>query len=89
LVKRGDIEGAYKLFVEMPERNVRSWTSMIGGYAQCGKPKEAVDLFLEMEEAGLLPNEVTVVAVLVACADMGNLDLGRRIHDFSNRIGQS
>ncbi|XP_023523571.1 pentatricopeptide repeat-containing protein At5g66520-like [Cucurbita pepo subsp. pepo] len=87
LVKRGDIEGAYKLFVEMPERNVRSWTSMIGGYAQCGKPKEAVDLFLEMEEAGLLPNEVTVVAVLVACADMGNLDLGKRIHDFSNRIG--
>uniref|UniRef100_A0A9I9DX71 DYW domain-containing protein n=1 Tax=Cucumis melo TaxID=3656 RepID=A0A9I9DX71_CUCME len=84
----GEIGVARKVFDKMPQRDViTSWTSMIGGYAQCGKSKEAIDLFLEMEDAGLLPNEVTVVAVLVACADMGNLVLGRRIHDFSNRSG--
>ncbi|XP_059633194.1 pentatricopeptide repeat-containing protein At5g66520-like [Cornus florida] len=87
LVKREDIEGAYALFSEMPERSVRSWTSMIAGFVQCGKPKEAVELFTEMEEAGLSPNEVTVVAVLAACADLGSLDLGRRIHEYSNISG--
>ncbi|KAK9286196.1 hypothetical protein L1049_014580 [Liquidambar formosana] len=87
LVKRDDIEGAYNLFSQMPERSVRSWTSMIAGFVQCGKPKEAVDLFVQMEEAGERANEVTVVAVLAACSDLGALDLGRRIHEYSNRSG--
>uniref|UniRef100_A0A2N9HRQ4 DYW domain-containing protein n=1 Tax=Fagus sylvatica TaxID=28930 RepID=A0A2N9HRQ4_FAGSY len=87
LVKRGDVEGAYELFSWMPERSVRSWTAMIAGYVQCGKPKEAIRLFMEMEEAGLRPNEVTVVAILAACADLGELDLGRRVHEYSNCSG--
>ncbi|BBH04406.1 Pentatricopeptide repeat superfamily protein [Prunus dulcis] len=89
LVKRGDIKEAYDLFSRMPERSVRSWTLMISGFVQCGKPKEAISLFLEMEEAGVRPNEVTVVAVLAACADLGDLGLGRRIHEYSNQSGFS
>lgn len=87
LIKQGDHEGAYDLFSRMPERNVRSWTSMIAGYVQCGKAKEAIHLFAKMEEAGVKCNEVTVVAVLAACADLGALDLGMRIHEYSNRHG--
>ncbi|KAG6634775.1 hypothetical protein I3843_12G138800 [Carya illinoinensis] len=87
LVKRGDIEGAFDFFSRMPVRSVRSWTSMIAGYVHCGKPKEAIHLFMKMEEEGLKPNEVTVVAILAACADLGALDLGRRVHDYSNRSG--
>ncbi|KAF5461217.1 hypothetical protein F2P56_021034 [Juglans regia] len=87
LGKRGDIEGAFDFFSRMPVRSVRSWTSMIAGYVHCGKPKEAIHLFMKMEEEGLKPNEVTVVAILAACADLGALDLGRRVHDYSNRSG--
>lgn len=86
-VKSGDVEGAFELFSLMLERNVRLWTVMIAGYVQCGKPKEAIHLFMEMEEAGLRPNEVTVVAILSACADLGALDLGRRVHEYSNCCG--
>nr|XP_043610625.1 pentatricopeptide repeat-containing protein At5g66520-like [Erigeron canadensis] len=87
LVKRGNVDEAYALFCRMDERNVRSWTSMIMGFVQCGKPKEAIDVFTKMEEEKLCPNEVTVVAVLAACADIGALDLGKRIHEFSDRSG--
>ncbi|KAM7504316.1 hypothetical protein LguiB_003220 [Lonicera macranthoides] len=87
LVKRGDVDGAFELFSQMPERSVRSWTAMIAGFVQCAKPKEAVHLFTQMEEEGLKPNEVTVVAVLAACADLGALDLGKRIHKYSNQSG--
>lgn len=87
LVKRGDVDGAFDLFSRMPERSVRSWTAMIAGFVQCAKPKEAVHLFTQMEEEGLKPNEVTVVAVLAACADLGALDLGKRIHKYSNQSG--
>ncbi|KAK7843024.1 pentatricopeptide repeat-containing protein [Quercus suber] len=66
----------------MLERNVRSWMVMIAGYVQCGKPKETIHLFMEMEEAGLRPNEVTVVAVRSACADLGGcLKDARRVFD--------
>lgn len=87
LIKRGDIVEASELFRKMPERSVRSWTGMISGYVQYGKAKEAVELFMEMEEVGVRPNEVTVVAVLAACADLGALDLGRRVHEYSNQSG--
>ncbi|GFP88524.1 pentatricopeptide repeat-containing protein at5g66520 [Phtheirospermum japonicum] len=89
LVKSGDTDYAYNLFVEMPERNLRSWTAMISGFVQCGKPKEAIALFTKMEEEGLDPNEVTVVAVLAASADLGALELGRRIHHYSDKSGFS
>lgn len=87
LMKRGDIDSAHKMFSEMPDRNLRSWTAMIAGFVRCRKPKKAIDLFIEMEELGLKPNEATVVAVLAACADLGVLDLGRRIHDYSDKSG--
>lgn len=87
LVKSGDINGAYRLFMQMPERTVRSWTAMAAGFVQCGMPKEAINLFMDMEKAGLKANEVTVVAVLSACADLGALDLGRRIHEYSKNSG--
>ncbi|KAL0356435.1 UNVERIFIED_CONTAM: Pentatricopeptide repeat-containing protein [Sesamum radiatum] len=87
LVKGGDADSAYAMFLQMPERNVRSWTAMVSGFVQCGKPKEALDLFTKMEEVGLKPNEVTVVAVLAACADLGALDVGRRIHKYSDDNG--
>ncbi|OIT32789.1 PREDICTED: pentatricopeptide repeat-containing protein At5g66520-like [Nicotiana attenuata] len=87
LAKKGDIDEAFELFSQMPERNLRSWTAMITGFVHCGKAKEAVRLFKEMEESGLSANEVTVVAVLAACADLGALELGRRIHEYSNKSG--
>ncbi|XP_075503746.1 pentatricopeptide repeat-containing protein At5g66520-like [Primulina tabacum] len=87
LVKRGDVDSAYKLFKQMPVKNVRSWTAMISGFVQCGKPKEAINMFTNMEEEGVKANEVTVVAVLAACADLGALDLGTRIHEYSKKSG--
>lgn len=85
--KWGEMEAAHELFDQMPERSVTSWTAMIAGYVQCKKPAEAIRLFGQMEEAGAEPNEVTVVGVLAACADLGAMDLGRRVHDYLNQCG--
>ncbi|CAN4102597.1 unnamed protein product [Withania somnifera] len=87
LADRGDVDGAFGLFGEMPGRNLRSWTAMITGFVHCGKAKEGIRLFIEMEETGLRANEVTLVAVLAAGADLGALELGRRIHEYSNKSG--
>ncbi|KAL4188936.1 hypothetical protein AMTRI_Chr08g162910 [Amborella trichopoda] len=86
-VRHGSIEMARVLFDEMPERNVVSWTSMIAGYAQNKQPEAAISLFKEMQLAGVKPDEVAMVSVLSACADLGALDQGRSIHVHVSKNG--
>ncbi|KDP37792.1 hypothetical protein JCGZ_06694 [Jatropha curcas] len=45
-----DIGFARKLFDEMSERNVVSWTAMISGYARFGEVGNAISLFQQMPE---------------------------------------
>ncbi|XP_027934874.1 pentatricopeptide repeat-containing protein At2g22410, mitochondrial-like [Vigna unguiculata] len=77
---RGEVEVARRLFDQMGERDVVSWTAMISGYCHCGCFQEALELFVELEGLGMEPDEVAVVAALAACARLGALELGRRIH---------
>eukprot|EP00268_Persea_americana_P008399 TRINITY_DN13248_c0_g3_i1.p1 TRINITY_DN13248_c0_g3~~TRINITY_DN13248_c0_g3_i1.p1 ORF type:complete len:546 (-),score=106.73 TRINITY_DN13248_c0_g3_i1:95-1732(-) len=85
--KCGEIDVARRLFDKMPERDVVSWTAMIGGYSQAGHYNEALKLFIEMEGAGVKPDEITMVTVLSACAQLGALDFGKKIHrNVENRF---
>ncbi|KAL6008254.1 hypothetical protein ACLOJK_033760 [Asimina triloba] len=78
----GEIDRAQKLFDKIPERDLVSWTTLISGYAKLGFAKEAIRVFFEMGDAGLVADEVTMVIVLSACGKIGDLDLGRRIHSY-------
>ena len=44
----GHVDDAMNLFVEMTERDVVSWTSMIAVYVQNGYVDEVVELFERM-----------------------------------------
>ncbi|KNA05920.1 hypothetical protein SOVF_185860 [Spinacia oleracea] len=78
--KCGIVEDAYKLFSEMPEKNVVSWNAMITGYAQSCLSDEALHLFNEMLRCGILPTSATFVGVLLACCHAGLVQEGRRYH---------
>ncbi|KAE9602194.1 hypothetical protein Lal_00050246 [Lupinus albus] len=75
-----DFDGARRAFDEMPSRNVVSWTTMISGCAQNGQCKQALLLFGEMRRARVELDQVSLVAALSACAELGDLKLGRWIH---------
>ncbi|XP_020082663.1 pentatricopeptide repeat-containing protein At5g56310-like [Ananas comosus] len=86
--KVGDLDNARVLFDRMPERNVVSWTTMIGGYARLKLSDEAIALFRKMQvEDGIEPDEISLLAVLSACSDLGALDLGEWIHSLINKRG--
>ncbi|CAK9187737.1 unnamed protein product [Ilex paraguariensis] len=86
----GNIEAAYQTFKELEDRNVVSWTSMITGYAKHGFAKRALEMFHQMLEAGMQPNEVTYIAVLSACSHVGMVDEGwKHFNSMSNEHGIS
>ncbi|KAK6933892.1 Pentatricopeptide repeat [Dillenia turbinata] len=65
------------------KRSIIVWNSMINAYVQNGFPMEAIKLFhLMVEDCSCRPNHVTMVSVLSACAQIGDLDLGRRVHEY-------
>lgn len=73
---------AQKVFDEMPQRNVVSWTAMISGYSQRGYASEALNLFLKMLRSGTEPNEFTFASVLTSCKGALGIEQGRQIHSL-------
>ncbi|KAI9077381.1 hypothetical protein K1719_040694 [Acacia pycnantha] len=72
--KCGNMEESEKVFGEQSKPNEVMYNAMICGYAQHGKAQKAIELFGEMEKANLIPNRVTLLAVLSACSHVGYLD---------------
>ncbi|CAJ2677664.1 unnamed protein product [Trifolium pratense] len=78
----GEIGFARKVFDEMSDRDVVSWSSMIGGYVCSKTPLEALNVFQEMMLANEKPNYVTLVSLLSACTKMINVCVGVSIHSY-------
>ncbi|XP_055827839.1 pentatricopeptide repeat-containing protein At5g16860 [Solanum dulcamara] len=71
------------------DRNVVTWTVMIGGYAQHGDANDALEFFSAMlkDEYSVIPNAYTISCALVACARLSSLRIGRQIHAYVLRQG--
>ncbi|KAF7803015.1 pentatricopeptide repeat-containing protein [Senna tora] len=81
-VRARELEVARRVFDEMPERDVVSWTAIISGYSQAKLSREALDLFWKMTYEGVRPDEVTMVSVISACTNLGDVKTGRMIHQY-------
>lgn len=84
--KCGCFSNAYKMFDEMFERDLVTWTSMISGCFYEGNVAEAFTLFkkmrLEME-----PNAVTVIVLLQGCSRWGSFIGGKQTHGYVIKSG--
>ncbi|KVI09041.1 pentatricopeptide repeat-containing protein At2g22410, mitochondrial-like [Cynara cardunculus var. scolymus] len=80
--KYGLVESARNLFYQMPVKNVVSWNSMISCYLQKGEYGEVLGLFNDIFHAGVTPDESTLTSVLSACCQLGDLEMGKNIHNY-------
>ncbi|KAE9598734.1 putative tetratricopeptide-like helical domain-containing protein [Lupinus albus] len=78
----GELCCARKVFDEIPVKDLVSWNSLISGYSKMGYAREAVEMFGELKGAGFDPDEMSLVSVLGACGELGDLDLGRWVEVF-------
>eukprot|EP01018_Ginkgo_biloba_P022487 Gb_36081 [translate_table: standard] len=82
--KCGSIDDAQWTFDKMPNPDVVSWNSLIAGYGKHGRGKEALQLFQQMQQAGMKPNDITFVCVLSACSHAGLVDEGWHLFESMN-----
>ncbi|KAK7809738.1 putative pentatricopeptide repeat-containing protein, partial [Quercus suber] len=83
----GYLGHAHMVFDDIPEKNVVSWTAIISGYIGVGQYREAIDMFGMLVEMGLRPDSFTIVRVLFACTQLGDLRSGEWIDDYMTEIG--
>ncbi|OIV98307.1 hypothetical protein TanjilG_16634 [Lupinus angustifolius] len=76
--KCGCVDFAHRLFLNMQVRNLITWNSMIGGFAQNGRGEDALALFEDMIKEGVKPDYITFINVLFACSHTGLIDQGRK-----------
>ncbi|GJS95268.1 pentatricopeptide repeat-containing protein [Tanacetum coccineum] len=76
-VKFSLLDDARKLFDQMPERNVVSWTTMIAAFANAGLGYEGLRFLVLMGRDGVRPNMFTYSSVLRACSGLESL---KQIH---------
>lgn len=79
-VKCGSLENAHMVFDRLPQRDVVSWSALIAGYTHHGSGKEALQLFHQMQQENMLPNEFTYGCILKVCSSFADLEQGKHIH---------
>ncbi|KAI5064466.1 hypothetical protein GOP47_0021136 [Adiantum capillus-veneris] len=77
----GALAKTKELFTMLKNKDVFTWTALIGGCAQNGGDQDAVGYFEQMKHEGLSPDAVTFICVLRACGNMRALEKGEQIHD--------
>lgn len=80
-----DLESAYRVFLNIPSKDVVSWNSMIKAFVEGDCPDEAFQLFREMEMENLKPNDITMVGVLCACGKKVDIEFGRWLCSYIQR----
>eukprot|EP01018_Ginkgo_biloba_P033235 Gb_08628 [translate_table: standard] len=86
-VKCGALMEARLVFDKLSERNVFAWTAMIGGHARNGQSEDSIALYFRMQKSGMQPDNYVFPCVLKACAQLTDLETGRKVHEDIIRSG--
>ncbi|KAK3022398.1 hypothetical protein RJ639_047372 [Escallonia herrerae] len=85
--KCGRMEDASAVFSTMKERDIVAWGSLISGFCQNRKFREALYLFKVMEADGEKPDSDIMVSVTIASTGLENAGLSQGVHGFVIKNG--
>lgn len=78
---------ARKVFDEMRERDVFVWNTLIRGYANLGPCQEAISLYKQMNQVGLVADTHTLNLLIRACRVVSGLCEGKQVHCYLIKCG--
>ncbi|KAJ0081152.1 hypothetical protein Patl1_12420 [Pistacia atlantica] len=78
--KCGDTKEAYFSFSEVAEKDLLSWTSIIGVYARSGLMTECLSMFREMQVGGMHPDGIVISCMLLGFGNTMRVCEGKAFH---------
>ncbi|KAL8232663.1 hypothetical protein R6Q57_002441 [Mikania cordata] len=79
---------AERIFETSTQKDIVLWSSIIAGCSQHKQSAEkSILLFNEMQKEGILPNFVTLLAVLTCCINIPSISLGCDVHGYVVKSG--
>ncbi|KAH7575246.1 hypothetical protein JRO89_XS02G0069300 [Xanthoceras sorbifolium] len=76
--KCGRLDDAMLLFYQMPRKTSVPWNAIISCHGVHGHADKALNLFREMLDEGVKPDDITFVSLLSACSHSGLVSEGQR-----------
>ncbi|KVI03207.1 Pentatricopeptide repeat-containing protein [Cynara cardunculus var. scolymus] len=83
--KCGTLEEAYMSFCEVPVKDIKSWTSIIGVYGKWGCITRSLGGFMEMLVAGIDPDPMVVSCLIYGLSNSICISAGKTFHGFMIR----
>ncbi|KAL5549753.1 hypothetical protein UlMin_004984 [Ulmus minor] len=85
-VKIGKVQEGQRLFDQMRNKNIISWTTMIAGYMKNSYDWEAMKLFSEMGRLSLKPDGYACTSILNSCGSIEALEQGKQVHAYTIKV---
>ncbi|PPS15955.1 hypothetical protein GOBAR_AA04632 [Gossypium barbadense] len=83
----GLVDVAWKLFDQLPERNLAVWNLLLNGFLELGKIEELFGLHDQMKWEGVNPNGLSFCYLIRACCNARFLDEGMQLHCHAIKAG--
>ncbi|KAL0341196.1 UNVERIFIED_CONTAM: Pentatricopeptide repeat-containing protein [Sesamum radiatum] len=83
----GSLEDAYRVFIQMKEKDVVAWGSMISGSCENKKFNKALELYKTMESDGVKPDANVIASAIIACVGLREGKLGGCFHGLAIKDG--
>ncbi|KAK8930633.1 putative pentatricopeptide repeat-containing protein [Platanthera zijinensis] len=79
----GNLQSAFKVFDETPQKDIVLWNALIAAYEQSGHPSIAAECLRSMFNGNVRPNEVTLVSIISSFSQLAALAHGRVAHGYA------
>uniref|UniRef100_A0A2N9I6P5 Pentatricopeptide repeat-containing protein n=1 Tax=Fagus sylvatica TaxID=28930 RepID=A0A2N9I6P5_FAGSY len=85
--KCGRMDDARRIFDDMLQRDSVSWNSLISGYTENGFSSQALEVFFQMHDLSLQPNEYTLASILEVVSNFNSVMQAMQIHSHMIKCG--
>ncbi|KDP29229.1 hypothetical protein JCGZ_16618 [Jatropha curcas] len=86
-VKLGFVVDAHGVFKHLSSPDAVAYSTLISGFAKVNKENEAIVHFFRMRSSGVEVNEYSLLAILIACIRISELELGLQVHGLIIKLG--
>ncbi|KAK9277799.1 hypothetical protein L1049_027355 [Liquidambar formosana] len=82
-------DDACKVFDEISQRDTVAWNVLISCYIRNNRTRDALGVFdiMQSPTCGCKPDDVTCLLILQACAHLGALEFGEKVHNYVEEHG--